>query len=214
MKRLVPLLIAVVSIVNALVLASPVRATGTKVPAIAPPIEFTPPSTKPGTGVIPQQFGDMSPLEVIPGTHRCENFGSTVSGYRAGHCADIDVFVNSLGFWAYRGQGQAFCQVASTEQIVQCAGVSQTVAIAAYDASSGALLDYAYTLHDCGRFTEPWHNPACPAGRFQNLSPGLYAQCAIDYFAFVTTIVVLPVSAATQTSTSFNSYGVSGHWTC
>src|SRR5688500_2125273 len=71
--------------------------------------------------------GSPAHATVVPGTHRCQNFGQIVSGYKAGECSDIDRFVGSTGLVGFRGLGQGFCQRASDGVAVQCAGVSMTI---------------------------------------------------------------------------------------
>lgn len=139
----------------------------------------------------------LAPQSVIGGTHACQNFGgASGAGYLAGHCADIDQFVNSLGYLAVRGQGQAFCQRSSDYAIVQCAGISQRITIT--NLSTG---ETTYSNPTCGRYG----GSACPAGRFQNLSPGIYAYCGESYVATVRTTIVLPVDAQTSRSGNFDS---------
>jgi hypothetical protein len=137
---------------------------------------------------------------VIGGTHTCQNFGAiSGAGYVAGHCADIDQFVNSLGSLAVRGQGQAFCQRASDHAIVQCAGISQRITIT--NLVTGETM---YSNPTCGRYG----GSACPAGRFQNLSPGIYAYCGESYVATVRSTIVLPADAQISRSVDFNSQAV------
>lgn len=141
----------------------------------------------------------VGPDVIVPETHRCQNFGSTnPAGYRAGHCADVDLFENSLGIDAYRGQGQSFCQRASSGVIVQCIGIRQVVAIVNVD--TGETKSNTYT---CGSYG----GGSCPAiGRFQNLSNGIYAECYQDYKATVQTTLKLPGDAGVRTSGTFSSY--------
>jgi hypothetical protein len=153
----------------------------------------------PATAAPVRQVG-RAPQAIVGGTHNCQNFGGTSgAGYVAGHCADIDEFVNSLGYLALRGQGQAFCQRASDGVIVQCAGISQRVTIT--NLTTGETI---YANPVCGRYG----GSACPAGRFQNLSPGIYEYCGDSYVATVRTTVVLPVDAQTSRSGDFNSIGI------
>lgn len=135
--------------------------------------------------------GDSSgTLTVVPGTHRCSNFGGTHSGYRAGHCADLDV-INSGGVDLVRAQGQSFCQRTSGE-IVRCAGLYQIVLVR--NLSTGETAERTVR---CGRYTTPQNNPPCPSGRFQNLSWSIQVRCGHNYEAVVSTLADLPGSGVT-----------------
>jgi hypothetical protein len=144
-----------------------------------------------------------SPDTPVPGYHSCENFGSTVDGYIAADCVDLDRYNDISGYQAVRGQGQTFCQNASTRTIVQCAGISQTVNIGQSDPNFHYTEKWATS--QCGRYVG--QNPACPTGRFQSYSPGFILYCgSYLYAAWVQTTVILPVSGATETIGHF--YGV------
>lgn len=130
--------------------------------------------------------------DIVPGTHICENFGVTVSGYRAGHCVDLYFYRWSDGSRRVMAVGQAFCQRASDGVIVQCAGVSQHSRVYAFPFGFSPWI-----LAECGRYVN--HNPPCPAGRFQWYGAESDGQCQ-GSFAGVRTKVILPVSGATQTS--------------
>jgi hypothetical protein len=152
----------------------------------------------PGGALATHGAAAAAPETIITGTHRCENFGgNSGAGFRAGHCADIDQFVNSIGLLAVRGQGQAFCQRVSDAVIVQCAGISQKITIT--NASTGETIS---SNPVCGRYG----GSACPTGRFQNLSPGIYAYCSDTYYATVRTTIVLPVDAQISRSDDFTSF--------
>ncbi len=161
---------------------------------LLPGIASAAPDGAPTTGSV----SVAEPDSIIPGTHRCTNFGSTnPAGYRAGHCADIDWFYNSLGIVAYRGQGQSFCQRASSGVIVQCLAIRQTVKIR--NMNTGEEQQRTFT---CGSYG----GGSCPlAGRFQNLSPGIYSFCGQRFRAYVQTTLRLPGDGATQTSVAFGS---------
>ncbi|GIF78538.1 hypothetical protein Asi02nite_80560 [Asanoa siamensis] len=121
-----------------------------------------------------------------------------MAGYRAAHCAAVNEFTNSAGNVAYRGQGQAFCQRASDGVIVQCAGISQTIQI--YDYATDRLS--AESNFRCGRYVN--HNPACPAGRFQNVGVGMTRSCpGSEMYGVVLTTVILPGSGSTQRSDDY-----------
>jgi len=135
--------------------------------------------------------------DIVPGAHGCTNFGATVDGYRGGMCTDVDLFINSGGDLAVRGRGQAFCQRASDEVIVQCAGIFQEIVIKRVVGDSWDTIT-AFSL--CGRYTTPWHDPPCPSGRLQDVTAAFYAECWETYFVDVQTYVRLPVSGSTQVS--------------
>jgi hypothetical protein len=134
--------------------------------------------------------------------HRCETFGAAVAGYRAGHCADVDFFTNSIGQPATRGQGQAFCQRVSDNAIVQCAGISQSIWV--FDLNNPGNKSEEYNPR-CGRYAT---GDPCPTGRFQNLGSGIYYCNYALLYAIVRTTIVLPVSGETQRSDDFASNGV------
>jgi hypothetical protein len=138
---------------------------------------------------------DVGVLAVFPGSHRCTNFGGTHSGYRAGHCGDVDLISSGM-----RGQGQSFCQRSSGGGIVQCAGLRQTVTIRNITTNVSRSAVFV-----CGRFTNPWHNPPCPAGRFQNLTGTIPFACNQTYVTIVSTVAVLPVSAVLVSNSNFES---------
>lgn len=138
---------------------------------------------------------DMGVLEVVPGTHNCENFGTTVSGYRAGHCVDLFRYQRNDGSYWILAVGQAFCQRSSDEVIVQCAGISQSSW-----ARGNFLGEWTPEVNvRCGRYTNPWHNPPCPTGRFQHWSAEQPDFCPFSQ-GKVRTTIALPVSGAIQRS--------------
>jgi hypothetical protein len=119
--------------------------------------------------------------------HKCVNFGSTVQGYRAGHCVEFQSFTNSAGKLAFRGGAQTFCQRASDGVIVRCAGINHTIAITDKTDQSSESVGFK-----CGRFG----SVACPTGRFSHLSPGLPCVFGHVYFATIASLVSLPVSGS------------------
>jgi hypothetical protein len=152
----------------------------------------TPAAAQAGGNPAPAPADDgLGTFTVVPGTHRCSNFGGTHSGYRAGHCADLDV-INNAGTDQIRSQGQSFCQRSSDGGIVQCAGLYQTVQIR--NLSNGETAERTIR---CGRYTTPQHSPPCPSGRFQNLSWSIPVRCGHNYEAVVTTLADLPGSGVT-----------------
>jgi hypothetical protein len=154
---------------------------------VAPPAADAAGDPAPALAATDDSSGTFS---VVPGTHRCSNFGGTHSGYRAGHCADLDV-INSGGTNLIRSQGQSFCQQTSGT-IVQCAGLYQIVLVR--NLSTGETAERTVR---CGRYTTPQHSPACPSGRFQNLSWSIQVRCGHNYEAEVTTLADLPGSGVT-----------------
>lgn len=148
--------------------------------------------------VVAEHGSGPTPLTIQPGTHRCLNFGNFVDGYMAGHCASIDTFTNSEGKPAVRAQGQSFCQRTSNAVIVQCAAIIQEVKL--YDSTTG--VDSLLAITRCG--ARIGHAP-CPAGRFQNLSPGVYLYCNHRYWALISTTIYLPVSGSGQAYGWWNS---------
>jgi hypothetical protein len=135
---------------------------------------------------------DVQPMDIVPGTHVCENFGATVAGYRAGHCVDLFFYRWSDGSARVRAIGQAFCQRASDAVIVQCAGIVQTSGI--YDLWGRS---FDPTTVYCGRYVN--HDPPCPAGRFQHHGAEIEGYCPA-HGAVVRTTIILPVSGTTQRS--------------
>jgi hypothetical protein len=130
--------------------------------------------------------------DIVPGTHICENFGATVSGYRAGHCVDLFFYRWSNGSERVLAVGQAFCQRASDGVIVQCAGIALRTRVYAFPFGLKP-----WVLAECGRNVN--HNPPCPAGRYQYYGAEWSGRCQ-GSFAGVQTTVILPVSGTTQTS--------------
>jgi hypothetical protein len=140
--------------------------------------------------------------EVIPNTHRCQNFGSTNgSGNRAGHCADGYRTRNADGDFFVSAQGQAFCQRASNGQILQCGGIRQQLTIRNITLNESGR---AVTV-TCGSFG----GGACPTGRFQNYSGSIRAFCNHAYEARVTTTVVLPGGGTRQSQAFSSNFGFS-----
>ncbi|MGN9905933.1 hypothetical protein ACTMTJ_00100 [Phytohabitans sp. LJ34] len=142
-------------------------------------------------------------MDIVPGTHVCENFGEVVSGYRAGQCVDVDYYVNSEGFGHFRARGQSFCQRVSDEVIVQCAGISQSTWM--YDAPLNHLSEERNVR--CGRYTN--HDPTCPTDRYQSFGHLAFPYyCNVNY-AVVRSTVILPVSGTTQRSEDlYSNYAV------
>lgn len=129
----------------------------------------------------------------VPSTHRCHNFGfiPPVTGHRAGECASIDLFTNSAGAPAIRALGQSFCQRESDAVVVQCAAIIQTIHL--YDGTTSR--SYPEATFICGARL---HYPPCPAGRFQNVTPGQYRFCNHVYSALVSTILYLPETSRVE----------------
>ena len=137
---------------------------------------------------VPTASADVSTME----GHKCRNFGDTVWGYRAGHCANVDVFTNSNGVPAVRAMGEAFCQRASDGALVRCTGIRVSVILTESESDSTT----AERTFACGLFG---NGTACPVGRFQPLSAGLYCNRNHHYTAWVSTRIALTGSGS-QTS--------------
>ncbi|MEJ3748993.1 hypothetical protein WEI85_37715 [Actinomycetes bacterium KLBMP 9797] len=143
---------------------------------------------------------------IVPGKHRCVATGA-VSGYRGVQCADLDV---DGGFVSARGQ--SLCQRVSDEATVQCAGIRMHMQV--HDVTDNYWSSVRTV--ECGRFTTPWHDPACPSsGRFEALGGLAALRCGHTYAAYVWAEFVLPVSAASVSGSSshrsdFYTYNPSG----
>jgi len=133
---------------------------------------------------------------IVPGKHRCVATAA-FSDYRGVHCADLDIQDGLI--WP---QGQSLCQRVSDAAEVRCAGIKMYVDV--YDMTDN--LKGPTIIHKCGRFTTPWHSPACPSsGRFVGLSLGLPLVCGNTYRAEVFTEFVLPVSAEFESAPTISS---------
>jgi hypothetical protein len=143
-------------------------------------------------------YASPAAADVIANTHKCQNFGSNnSSGNRAGHCADGYRTRNSDGDFFVSTQGQAFCQRASTGEILRCSGIRQH------------LIMRNLTLPETSRQTTAtcgaYGGDACPTGRFQNYSGKIRAYCNHAYQAEITTTIILP-GGGTRQSQAFSSY--------
>ena len=135
---------------------------------------------------------------LIPNTHSCQNFGSTRGGNRAGHCIDLGTTTLNNTSYVF-AQAAPFCQNATTQVAVQCAGISTTLNI--NDVSGG----YGnHVTQTCGSYG----GHACPTGRmtFNTLLLIVVDTCEI-YQGTIQTTIQLP-GGATEQSTTFMSVPV------
>ncbi len=137
----------------------------------------------------PASAAAVTPAATTNG-HTCDNFGIVYRGYKAAECADIlfSIYPTSE---AATGEGEAFCQVATTGTIVQCKGISQYVYF--NNRSTG---ETRWASRQCGSYGG---YQACPTGRFYTYSPSFAPPCGLMQAEVVTTIA-LPVDGTATSS--------------
>jgi hypothetical protein len=135
---------------------------------------------------------------IVPGTHRCVAT-NTVQGVQGVVC--VDLYRDGLSMYLY---GQALCQTPAGS-MRQCAGIR---IYGGMSSTSSPRWDYVGDAY-CGRFTTPWHHPACPSSaRFTAVLSGSKPLMCLDiYQGEMHGGFVLPGSAADVSATATTSGG-------